>query len=96
MQIIPWYIGFNPVLEAPRNKVVWVKLSGLPLEFWTIKALRMIGDSIGSTKYIDPSIMGAADKRIAWLLVEVDYLGGLPGDIDLIWSDRRHRQLIDF
>lgn len=96
MQLIPWYLGFNPIMEAPRSRIVWVKLPGLPLEFWTLRALKQIGDSIGTTKYIDPNIIGVADKRIAWLLVEVEFVGGLPGDVDLLWGNRRHRQRIDF
>ena len=96
MQLILWYLGFNPVMEAPKSCSVRVKLPGLPLEFWTHKALRAIGNSIGSTKYIDPGIVGASDKRIAWLLVEVDFAGGLPGDVDLLWNQRRHKQCIDY
>ena len=40
--------------------------------------------------------MGANDKRIAWILVELEFSGGLPGDIDLVWGNRRHKQRIDF
>ena len=96
MQLIPWYLGFNPVLEAPRSKIIWMKLPGLPLEYWTVKALRAIGNSIGTTKYIDPAIIGSSDKKIAWILVEMDFSGGLPGDIDLIRGNRKHRQRIDY
>jgi len=27
-----WYIGYNPLRNTPSNKLVWVKLPGLPLE----------------------------------------------------------------
>lgn len=73
-----------------------MKFPGLPLEFWTLKALAAIGNSIGRTKYIDRSILGSSDKRIAWILVELDYSGGLPGDVDLVWGQRCHHQCIDF
>ena len=65
LQLVPWYLGFNPVMEAPRSRIVWVKIPGLPLEFWTLKALKQIGDSIGTTKYIDPSIIGVAENCLA-------------------------------
>ena len=64
--------------------MIWVKLLGLPLEFWTLKTLRAIGNSIGMTKYLDPRCIGTADKWIAWILVEVSFQGGLPSDVDLI------------
>ena len=96
LQLLPWYLGFNPIMEAPKNRTVWVKLPGLPLEFWTDKAIRAIGNSIGCTKYIDSSMLEASDKRIPWLLVEVVFSGGLPGDVDLVWGSRRHRQRVDY
>lgn len=96
MKLMPWYLGFNPVMDAPRNKSVWVKLLGLPLEFWTMSALRAIGNSIGKTLFIDPNIIGTSDKRIAWILVEVCFGGGLPGDVDLVWGEQRHKQRLDY
>lgn len=33
LQLLPWYLGFNPIMEAPKNRSMWVKLPGLPLEF---------------------------------------------------------------
>lgn len=35
MQLMPWFLGFNPDIDAPKSKLVWVKVPGLPLEFWT-------------------------------------------------------------
>lgn len=96
MQLLPWYLGFKLVLEAPKNRLVWVKLLRLPLEFWTLKDLTAIGDSIGRTKHIDPRILGTSDKHIAWLLVEVNFAGGLLSNVDLIWGQRRHRQRVEF
>lgn len=34
-----WYVGFNPLKETPKNKLIWVKLSGFPIEFWTRQVL---------------------------------------------------------
>lgn len=96
MHLVPWYLGFNLIMEALKRKVIWVKLSGLPLEFWTLKALRAIGESIDCTKYIYHRIIGTTEKRIAWLLVEVNFKGGLLGDVDLVWGQRRHRERVDY
>jgi len=31
LQLHKWYIGFNPLLDTPKNDIIWVKLMGLPL-----------------------------------------------------------------
>ena len=40
MLLILWFLGFNQVIDASKRKLVSVKLPSLPLEFWTLKALR--------------------------------------------------------
>lgn len=41
-----WYVGFNPLSETSRNRYIWVKFSGLSLEFWTRSAIKEIGNAI--------------------------------------------------
>ena len=36
--------------------------------------------------------MGENDKHIAWIFVEVNFSGGLRGNIDLKWEYLRHFQ----
>lgn len=60
-----WYIGFNPLLDAPKNEIVWGKLPRLPIEFWTTRALTEIGNAIGRFIYINPKVGGARDKQVA-------------------------------
>jgi len=48
-----------------------------------------IGDSTGQLIYLEPGIMGARDKQVAWILVAVDFVGGLTEDIDLEWGSTR-------
>lgn len=96
MQLLPWFLGFNPVIEAPKINLVWVKIPGLPLELWTLKSLNSIGNSIVHMKHIYPQILGKNDKHIAWILVEVCFVGGFLGDVDLVWGQRNHRQRVDY
>ena len=65
MQLLPWFLGFNPVIEAPKRNFVWVTLPRLPLKLRTKKYLRAIGNSIGRTKKIDTRIIGTYDKCIS-------------------------------
>jgi len=53
-----WYVGFNPLKQMPKNKLIWVKLPGLPLEFWTKDVFTDIRNAIGKFIYVDPGIWG--------------------------------------
>ena len=42
-----WHPGFDAGVELNKLALVWVRLPGLPLEFWDEKILRWIGNSFG-------------------------------------------------
>lgn len=81
-----WYIGYNPLHNAPTNKLIWVKLPGLLIELWTKDALTDIGNAIGKFVYVDLKCLGAKDKRVAWILIEKEYRGGFPDHINFHWG----------
>lgn len=64
-----WYMGFNPLKKMPKNKLIWVKLPGLPTEFWTKEMFTDIDNAIGKFIYVDPRCLGARDKRAAWIII---------------------------
>lgn len=70
-----WYIGFNPMKETPKDHMIWVKLLGLPLEYWTCPILANIGNNIGHFIYADEKCLGQSDKRVTWLLMEIGFFG---------------------
>lgn len=78
-----WYIRYNPLHNAPHNKLIWVKFPGLPFELWIEQALMDIGNGIGKFVYVDPRCLGALEKRVAWILIEKEYRGGFPDHIEL-------------
>ena len=49
----PW----NPLFDARKEKIdsmlVWVRLLGLPLEYWFCEVFMMIGNSIGQFVEVD-------------------------------------------
>jgi len=45
-----------------------------------------IGNIVGYFIYMDPRVFGAWDKQVTSILVEVNYLGNLPDNIDLAWD----------
>lgn len=91
-----WYISYNPLHNTPTNKLIWVKLPGLPIELWTKDALTDIKNSIGKFSYIYPKCLDAKDKRIAWILIEKEYRGSFPDHINLHWEDINLHQRLHF
>ena len=67
-------MGINTLHSTLRNQFVWMKLPGLPLEFWTKWVFAEIGDSIGYFFYVDPKLMGMVENRVTWILVEMGLL----------------------
>ena len=45
---------------------------------------------------MDPGCMDVRDKRMAWILVELQYSSGLPGNIYLEWGLIHLRQRLDY
>ena len=79
-----WDAGFHPILNAPINHLMWVKLYGLHIQFWSTKVLAVIGDCIGKCHFVDPKCTGPYDKRAVWILVEAPFAGSLPAHINLL------------
>jgi len=57
---------------------------GVPLKLWTKPSIMEIFNKIGKFYFVDEGCLGVLDKRVAWVLVEVDYMGGLPPSLDII------------
>jgi hypothetical protein len=49
-----------------------VKLPGLPMEWWSIHGIKVIGDIIGHNLMVDESFVSLCVRKVAILLVEVD------------------------
>ena len=52
-----WHLGFDAGLELKKLAPVWVRLPGLPLEFWDEGILRWVGNSFGHFVSIDKVTM---------------------------------------
>ena len=62
----------NPLLDTPKNNYICVKLPGLLLEFWTRCTLVEIANAVWLFVYMNPRVLSTHDKRVAWILVEVN------------------------
>ncbi|CAN1149035.1 hypothetical protein LINPERHAP2_LOCUS16800, partial [Linum perenne] len=64
--------GFEPGSDTVSHTLVWVRLPSLPLEFFSEKFLRRIGDKIGQLVRIDPVTLSIERGNYARICVRVD------------------------
>ncbi|CAN1120793.1 hypothetical protein LINPERHAP2_LOCUS409 [Linum perenne] len=82
----PWLIGdhyvvseeWRPNFEPGQSQVntirVWVRLPGLPLEYFDDSALRLVGDKLGRTVRVDGTTLFGSRGNYARVCIEVDLL----------------------
>lgn len=69
-----WCPNFH-LSEATLEKVVvWVRLSGLPIEYYDEKVLKALGNRIGKTVKVDKTTLKQERGKYACMSVEVDLL----------------------
>ncbi|CAN1175120.1 hypothetical protein LINPERHAP2_LOCUS31765, partial [Linum perenne] len=84
-----WQEGFDPCTDSHSHTLVWVRLSGLPLEFFTETFLRRIGDKIGTLVPIDPTTLAMKIGNYARICVRVDLSKKLLSKYKLLHRIRR-------
>lgn len=67
-----WSPNFLPESDSIKNVVVWVRFSGLPIEYYDSKFLKFVGNRIGRTLKVDKNTLSQAQGKYARLWVEVD------------------------
>ena len=53
LSVRPWEPYFKPESAKVSSIAVWIRLSGLPIEYYNAKALQHIGKAIGNVLRID-------------------------------------------
>ncbi|KAK2387120.1 zinc ion binding / nucleic acid binding protein [Trifolium repens] len=67
-----WSPDFHPQSDTIKNVAVWVRISGLPIEYYDAKVLKTIGNKIGSTVKVDKNTLMQERGKYARICVEVD------------------------
>jgi hypothetical protein len=67
-----WSPNFNPHINHLTKVNVWVRFSGLPIEYYDAKLLTSIGNRIGRTIKVDKNTLQQERGKYARLCVEVD------------------------
>lgn len=91
-----WRVGFDPFTETSRRNLVWEKLPGLPLELWNEAIIRDIANHIGKIYFWDWGSFGQLHKRMAWVLVQMEFGRGLLADLEIRWGTSTINISIDY
>jgi hypothetical protein len=75
---------------------LWVLLPSLPLNIWSVKALTTIGNALSRFISVDEQSLGAPDRKLGRILVEIDIHLGLLETLDIQWRDQLFSQRMDY
>ncbi|KAK2376903.1 zinc ion binding / nucleic acid binding protein [Trifolium repens] len=67
-----WSPDFHPQSDTIKKVAVWVRISGLPIEYYDARVLKSIGNKIGSTVKVDKNTLMQERGKYARICVEVD------------------------
>jgi hypothetical protein len=67
-----WSPDFHPQSDTIKKVAVWVRISGLPIEYYDARVLKRIGNEIGSTVKVDKNTLMQERGKYARICVEVD------------------------
>ncbi|KAL0015301.1 hypothetical protein SO802_002370 [Lithocarpus litseifolius] len=71
LAIKPWEPEFSASAADPSQVAVWIRLPGLPIEFYELEVLKKIGSAIGPVLRIDSHTAANARGRYARMCVQV-------------------------
>eukprot|EP01018_Ginkgo_biloba_P039380 Gb_12932 [translate_table: standard] len=82
-----WLNRWSPFFDARKERMdlmpVWVKLPGLPLEFWSLEVFKAIGNVLGHFVEADMSFITSGLMVTTHILVQMDLREGLAESLEL-------------
>ncbi|GLJ41733.1 hypothetical protein SUGI_0863700 [Cryptomeria japonica] len=91
--IQPWSPNFNPLPLAVYDKLVWIRLYNIPIEYWGDQSLEKIGRSFRTLLEIDDDIVEKDLYTYAWLKIAA--VKEIPTYIFLISSEGKWKQQVE-
>lgn len=91
-----WSPLFDPEREQIGAGPLWVRLPGLPLQYWCEEAFIRIGNALGTYLDHDRTLVESSDRTVARILVHLDTREGLVGKITLLWGNYTRVQILDY
>ena len=87
---------FDAQTEKMNESPVWVKLPGLPLQFWTDSVFTSIGNTLGKYLEVDRSFIQTNDLSVARILVSLNPREGLADAMTLKYREMEFLQKLDY
>ena len=72
LSIRPWEPNFKPTEANISSVAVWVRLNELPIEYYHVEALQLIGSALGKVLRLDTHTASESRGRFARLCIQVD------------------------
>ncbi|XP_058735176.1 uncharacterized protein LOC131607134 [Vicia villosa] len=67
-----WKPNFHPESDSIEKVAVWVRISGLPMEYYDPKILTFMGNSLGKTIKVDKNTLMQGRGNYARVCIEID------------------------
>jgi hypothetical protein len=91
---------WTPLFDARRERfdiaLLWVRLPGLPMDFWSPSIFKNIGYALGVFLEADASYENSRDMTMARILVSLDVREGLAEEMEISHGGRSHIQSLDY
>ncbi len=82
---------WSPLFDSEREQIgvgpLWVRLSGLPLQYWSKEVFIKIGNTLGIFLDYDKTIVQYKNSSLACILVHLDTREGMEERITLQWRN---------
>eukprot|EP00253_Pinus_taeda_P027077 PITA_27077 len=91
-----WEERYNPEKETMLDAPVWVRLFGLPDEFWDLEILEGIGNTIGSFVKAAEATKRGKYNAYARICVYINLGDPLPDNVEVEYHDTIWKQPIDY
>ena len=72
LSIRPWEPNFKPTEANISSVAIWVRLNELPIEYYHVEALQLIGSALGKVLRLDTHTASESRGRFARLCIQVD------------------------
>jgi hypothetical protein len=92
----PWI----PLFDARRERLdkipFWVRLSLFPLQFWSLEDFKAIENFLGGVLDADLTFEETKTRKVARILVILNFREELGEEVDLRWGRYTHTQKLDY
>jgi len=92
----PWKANFAPEKETFTSVPVWIHLFSLPIDYWGLASLKLIGDKLGTFIKASEATMQRRYTSCARICIEMDVSGALHDRLWLEFRDEDYFQAIDY